>query len=46
MPRGIPSLSSNQRLEIIKRVTDKGERVPELALEYDVAPKTIYTIST
>jgi len=36
MPRGIPSLTTNQRLEIIKRVTDKGERVPDLAREYDV----------
>jgi len=44
MPRGIPSLTTNQRLEIIKRVTDKGERVPELAREYDVTPKTIYNL--
>lgn len=44
MPRGIPSLSEVQKLEIIKRVTDKGERVPELAREYDVVPKTIYNL--
>ena len=44
MPRGIPSLTTNQRLEIIKRVTDKGERVPELAREYGVVPKTIYNL--
>jgi transposase-like protein len=44
MPRGIPSLTTNQRLEIIKRVTDKGERVPELACEYGVVPKTIYNL--
>ncbi len=44
MPRGIPSLSEVQKLEIIKRVTDKGERVPDLAREYDVVPKTIYNL--
>ena len=44
MPRGVPSLSEVQKLEIIKRVTDKGERVPELAREYDVVPKTIYNL--
>lgn len=44
MPKGIPSLTTNQRLEIIKRVTDKGERVPELAREYGVVPKTIYNL--
>jgi len=44
MPRGIPSLTESQRLEIIKRVTDKGERVPDLAKEYRVVPKTIYNL--
>jgi len=44
MPRGIPSLIEVQKLEIIKRVTDKGERVPDLAREYDVVPKTIYNL--
>lgn len=44
MPRGIPSLSEVQKLEIIKRVTDKGERVSELAREYDVVPKIIYNL--
>lgn len=44
MPKGIPALTTTQRLEIIKRVTDKGERVPELAREYDVVPKTIYNL--
>ncbi len=44
MPRGIPVLSANQRLEIIKRVTDKGERVSDLAREYSVVPKTIYNL--
>ncbi len=44
MPRGIPSLSETQKSEIIKRVSDKGERVPDLAREYGVVPKTIYNL--
>ena len=44
MPRGIPSLTENQKSEIIKRVTDKGERVPDLAREYNVVPKIIYNL--
>lgn len=44
MPRGIPSLTEFQKSEIIKRVTDNGERVPDLAKEYDVNPKTIYNL--
>lgn len=44
MPRGIPSLTEIQRQEIIKRVTDKGERVSDLAREYNVVPKTIYNL--
>jgi transposase-like protein len=44
MPRGIPSLNEVQKSEIIKRVTDKGERVPDLSREYGVVPKTIYNL--
>lgn len=44
MPRGVPSLSEVQKSEIIKRVTDKGERVSELAREYGVVPKIIYNL--
>ena len=44
MPRGIPSLTAFQKSEIIKRVTDNGERVPDLAKEYEVNPKTIYNL--
>lgn len=44
MPRGIPSLNESQRSEIIKRVTDKGERVSDLAKEYGIMPKTIYNL--
>lgn len=44
MPRGYPSLNETQKSEIINRVTDKGERVPDLAREYGVIPKTIYNL--
>ena len=44
MPRGIPSLTEVQRSEIIKRVTDNGERVSDLAREYNIVPKTIYNL--
>lgn len=44
MPKGIPSLNETQKSEIIKRVTDRGERVPDLAREYKVVSKTIYNL--
>ncbi len=33
MPKGIPSLTETQKQEIIKRITDKGERAVDLARE-------------
>jgi len=44
MPRGIPSLTETQKQEIIKRVTDKGERAVDLAREHKVDPKIIYNL--
>jgi transposase-like protein len=44
MPRGIPTLTEAQKQEIIKRVTDKGERAVDLAKEYKVDPKIIYNL--
>lgn len=44
MPRGFPSLTAEQRQVIVKRVKENGERVPDLAKEYGVKPKTIYNI--
>lgn len=44
MPKGYPSLGEEQKQEIIKRIKEKGERVPELAKEYGIAPKTIYNL--
>ena len=42
MPKGYPSLTSEQKQEIASRIKDKGERVADLAKEYGVQPKTIY----
>ena len=42
MPKGYPSLSSEQKQEVINRVREKGEQVSELAKEYGVNPKIIY----
>jgi transposase-like protein len=44
MPKGFPSLTQEQKQEIISRIKDKGERVAELAKEYGVVPKTIYNL--
>lgn len=44
MPRGYPSLSSEQKEQIINRVKEKGEPVADLAKEYGVVPKTIYNL--
>jgi transposase-like protein len=44
MPRGYPALSEEQKQEIIKRIKEQGERVPELAKEYGVDRKTIYNL--
>ena len=42
MPRGYPALNDTQKKEIIRRVTDNGEKVSELSKEYGVVSKTIY----
>lgn len=44
MPKGYPSLTTEQKQEIINRVKDKGERVADLAKEYGVTAKTIYNL--
>ncbi len=44
MPKGIPTLTELQKQEVIKRVTDKGERAVDLASEYKVNPKIIYNL--
>ena len=44
MPRGYPALNETQKQEIIRRVTDNGEKVSELSKEYGVVSKTIYKL--
>lgn len=44
MPRGYPSLNHYQKQEIITRVKENGEKVPDLSKEYGVVPKTIYKL--
>lgn len=42
MPKGYPSLTPEQKREIVARVKEKGERVAEIAKEYGALPRTIY----
>lgn len=42
MPKGYPSLSSEQKQTITARIKEKGERVVDLAKEYGVSPRIIY----
>lgn len=44
MPTGYPALTIKQKEEIISRIRDKGEKVPDLAKEYGVWSKTIYNL--
>jgi len=44
MPRGYPSLIPEKRQEIMLRIKEKGERVPDLAKEYGVRPQIIYSM--
>jgi hypothetical protein len=44
MPTGYPVLNAKQKQEIITRIKDKGEKVPDLAKEYGVWSKTIYNL--
>ena len=42
MPKGYPSLTKEQKQQVISRIKDKGERVADLAKEYGVNPRNIY----
>lgn len=44
MPRGWPDFKRSSKKEIIRRVTDNGEKVLELSKEYGVVSKTIYNL--
>ena len=42
MPKGYPALREIQKKEIVACVSENGERVPDLAKEFNVHSKTIY----
>jgi len=42
MPKGYPSLTPEQKQEVISRIKEKGERVADLAKEYGIQPRIIY----
>lgn len=44
MPKGIPSLTGDQKQIILRRIKENGERVSELAEEFRVVPGTIYNM--
>lgn len=44
MPKGYPTLTSEQKQEIINRVKEKGERVADLSKEYGIKPNVIYNL--
>jgi len=44
MPRGYPSLTPEQKREVISRIKEKGEKVTDLSKEYGVTPKVIYNL--
>ena len=43
MPKGYPSLTQEQKQTITARIKEKGERVADLAKEYGVSPRIIYS---
>lgn len=42
MPTGYPSITPEQRQELVSRIREKGQKVIDLAKEYGVQPRTIY----
>jgi transposase-like protein len=42
MPRGIPATSPEIRAEILRKLKENGESVPDLAKQYGLGTKTIY----
>jgi len=42
MPRGFPSLTPEQKQEIVSRIKEKGEKAADLAKVYGVQPRIIY----
>ena len=42
MPRGIPAVSPEIRAEVLRKLKDDGQAVPDLAKQYGLSTKTIY----
>jgi len=42
MPSGYPAVSPEVKDQIIKRIKENGERVPDIAKEFGIRPKLIY----
>ena len=43
MAKGYPVVSKETQQLIIQRIKEKGERVPDLAIEYGIRPRNIYS---
>jgi transposase-like protein len=44
MPKGYPSLTSEQREEVIRRIKENGETVQNIAQEYGTHTRNIYNM--
>jgi transposase-like protein len=42
MPRGVPATSPEIKAEVLKKIKDEGQKVPELAKQYGISTQTIY----
>lgn len=42
MPRGIPAVSPEIKSEILRKIKEEGQKVPDLAHQYGLTAKTIY----
>lgn len=42
MPRGVPATSPEIRAEILRKLKENGESVPDLAKQYGLSAQTIY----
>ena len=42
MPSGYPAVTPEVKDQIINRIKENGERVPEIAKEFGLRPKSIY----
>ncbi len=42
MPKGTPAASPEIKSEVLRKLKESGESVPDLAKQYGLSPKTIY----